>query len=92
MESVSWARTTIILERPQENLARRFYNMEDGYIPCRPPIECGMPGKWFAEFERPLGPPEGPATNTGFVWRRAFEHASVYVDLEDREACNITWH
>ena len=69
-----------------------FYNMEDGYIPCKPPIECGMPNKWFEDFERPLGPPKGPAANTGFVWRREFKHASVYVDLENRDACNITWH
>ncbi len=79
-----------------------FYNLEDGYIPCpgtvtidnlTMPIECGMPTQWYAEFERPLGPPLHPAKCTnGTVWTREFKHASVFLDLRDINKARITWH
>jgi len=71
-----------------------FYNLEDGYIPCKEGIECGMPGKWFPEYTRPLGVPLGPATkdSTGVKWTREFAHASVSIDLTDRTASKIEWH
>jgi len=49
-----------------------FYNMEDGYIPCKAPHECGMPTAWFPEFSKPLGKPKGDATHDGTktVWKR----------------------
>ncbi len=68
-----------------------FYGLEDGYIPCPPPIECGMPPAWYPEFSRPLGPPAGPATKTGAVFTRSFAHADVYVDLTRRVASKIVW-
>ena len=78
-----------------------FYNLEDGYIPCPGnvtidgldmPIECGMPTQWYPEFERPLGPPAGPAICTnGSVWTRRFEHAEVYMDLYDINTAKIDW-
>ena len=68
-----------------------FYNVEDGYIPCKAGVECAMPSEWYPEFTRPLGPPKGAALQNGTIWTREFEHASVYVDLRDRTACRITW-
>eukprot|EP00117_Sycon_ciliatum_P000413 scpid66101/ scgid6483/ len=68
-----------------------FYSIEDGYIPCKAGVECGMPSEWYPEFTRPLGPPKAAATRQGTVWTREFEHASVYVDLADRSASRITW-
>ncbi len=48
---------------------------------------------WFetyAEFDRPLGPPKGPAVRDGWEYRREFEHASVWVDIQ-QERARITW-
>jgi hypothetical protein len=70
-----------------------FYNLEDGYIPCPPHIECGMPSEWFPEYSRPLGAPLGPPTTdaTKTVWQRRFAHASVSVDLRNRSLSKIVW-
>ena len=68
-----------------------FYGLEDGYIPCPKDVECGMPRTWFAEFSKPLGPPDRAAIQNGTVWTRTFRHASVYVDLANRSACKIDW-
>lgn len=70
-----------------------FYNLEDGYLPCPSEIECGMPGQWFLEYSKPLGPPVGPATfdGTKTVWQRRFAHAAVSVDLRDRSLSKIVW-
>jgi hypothetical protein len=68
-----------------------FSHPQDGYIPCPEDIECGMPRSWFAEFSKPLGPPDGPAIQNGTIWTRSFQHASVFVDLANRSACKIDW-
>ncbi|RMF99755.1 MAG: hypothetical protein D6741_07990 [Planctomycetota bacterium] len=44
----------------------------------------------YPEFEKPLGPPKGEATRDGWTYRREFEHASVFVDLEHKTA-RIEW-
>ena len=47
----------------------------------------------YPEFHRPLGPPLGRAKRTtpdGWEFTRDFEHASVWVNTETREA-KITW-
>lgn len=44
----------------------------------------------YPEFDKPLGPPKGDAVNDGWTYTRAFEHASVFVNLETREA-RIDW-
>eukprot|EP00117_Sycon_ciliatum_P021279 scpid75440/ scgid18700/ len=69
-----------------------LYSIEDGYIPCKAGVECGMPSEWYPEFTRPLGPPKAAATRQGTVWTREFEHASVYVDLANRSASRVTWN
>lgn len=45
---------------------------------------------WYPEFDKPLGPPKGQAVRKGWTYRREFEHASVFVDLETKEAM-IDW-
>ena len=47
----------------------------------------------YPEFHRPLGPPKGayqPTTPDGWEFTREFEHASVWVNTESRDA-KITW-
>jgi len=44
----------------------------------------------YPEFEKPLGPPKGNAQRDGWAFRREFEHASVFVNLETRKA-EIRW-
>lgn len=45
---------------------------------------------WYPEFDKPLGPPKGNAVRDGSTYRREFEHATVFVDLENK-AGNIEW-
>lgn len=45
---------------------------------------------WYPEFDKPLGPPKGGAKRDGWTYRREFEHASVFVDLEKKTA-RIDW-
>ena len=45
---------------------------------------------WYPEFDKPLGPPQGDATRTGWTYQREFAHASVAVDLENQTA-RIDW-
>lgn len=42
------------------------------------------------EFERRLGAPKGPAVRKGYTYAREFEHASVFVDIEQENA-RIDW-
>jgi hypothetical protein len=45
---------------------------------------------WYPEFDKPLGPPKGSAVRDGWTFRREFEHASVFVDVEKRVG-RIDW-
>jgi len=46
--------------------------------------------RWFPEYDKPLGPPDGPAKKDGFVYCRTFKHASVKLDIKNR-AAEIRW-
>ena len=46
--------------------------------------------KRSAEFDRPLGPPKGPAVQDGYIYTREFAHAKVRVDIENEEG-EIEW-
>jgi len=46
--------------------------------------------RWFPEYDRPLGAPNGPAKKNGFRYSRTFEHASVILDVKKRTA-RIRW-
>lgn len=44
----------------------------------------------YPEYDKKLGRPLGKAKREGFVYTREFEHVSVWVNVETREA-KITW-
>ena len=46
--------------------------------------------RWLPEYDRPLGPPSGPAKRDGFRYSRTFEHVSVTLDIKSRTA-EIHW-
>ena len=46
--------------------------------------------RWFPEYDKPLGPPEGPAARKGFTYTRKFQHADVWLDIGKRQG-KITW-
>ncbi|WP_261342725.1 putative glycoside hydrolase [Aureliella helgolandensis] len=46
--------------------------------------------RWFPKYDRPPGPPFGPAMKNGFRYYRAFEYPSVELDIKNRTA-NIQW-
>ncbi|MBL7188024.1 MAG: dienelactone hydrolase family protein [Phycisphaerae bacterium] len=55
------------------------YRMKDGCL------------EWYPELDKKLGTPLAQAEQTGWMLKRDFEHASVWVNLEAKEA-NINWH
>lgn len=44
----------------------------------------------YPEFHKPLGRPVGQAKKKGWVYKRSYEHTSVWVDLAERRA-RIDW-
>ncbi|XP_062522191.1 uncharacterized protein LOC134196979 isoform X2 [Corticium candelabrum] len=47
--------------------------------------------KWWPEYNKPLGPPAGPAKRTGSVYERSFASGThVWLDIKQKKA-NITW-
>ena len=54
------------------------YRMENGCL------------EWYPEFDKPLGKPAGEMIRDGWKLSREYEHASVQVDLESKEA-EISW-
>ena len=51
-----------------------------------------MPTRWFPQFQKPIGPPTGPAVQHGNVWSRSFEHVDVVVDTSEASMCKLNWH
>lgn len=69
-----------------------FYGIATGWTTCPDtPETCTAPVGWYPQFKRPLGKPLGSAVRDGTVYTRQFEHASVYVDLDNRTASRVTW-
>ena len=67
--------------------------LHDGYAADMRGGEC-LSKVWLKrlpQYNRPLGPPRGPATRHGYVFSRDFEHASVMLDLEQKSA-RLTWN
>ena len=52
--------------------------------------QSGLWLKSLPEYERPLGPPAGPAAREGYIYTRDFEHASVWLDIENGQG-KVTW-
>jgi len=46
--------------------------------------------RWFAEYDKPLGAPLGPAIKDGYTYTRSFKHAKVKLDIKNRTA-DIQW-
>jgi len=46
--------------------------------------------RWFPEYDKPLGPPAGPAVRKGSTYTRQFQHADVWLDISKRQG-RITW-
>jgi alpha-N-arabinofuranosidase len=63
-----------------------YFLAHDGYDATRSSIWLKRP----PEFDRPLGPPRGPARRQGYVYEREFAHASVWLDIE-HERARIVW-
>lgn len=47
--------------------------------------------KRLPEYDKPLGPPKGSAMRNGTTFTREFQHASVFLDLENKVG-KVTWH
>ncbi|MFC2090510.1 putative glycoside hydrolase [Bacteroidota bacterium] len=93
-QKVEWGPET--LERLDYSLAMflicaekySYFLAHDGYG-----VDGNRSAVWlkrFPQYDKPLGPPKGPAIKDGFVYTRKFEHASVWLDIENEEA-KITW-
>jgi hypothetical protein len=46
--------------------------------------------RWLPEYDRPLGPPNGPAKKEGYRYCRTFANASVILDVK-RKTAEIQW-
>ena len=63
-----------------------YFLAKDGYNADKSKTWMTRP----AEFDRPLGPPKGPAVQDGYIYTREFAHAKVRVDIES-EVGEIEW-
>jgi len=67
--------------------------LHDGYAVDTRRNEC-LSKVWlkrFPHYDRPLGPPQGPARRRGYEFSRSFVHADVTIDVEKQQA-TIDWH
>ncbi len=55
-----------------------MYRAQDGWL------------EWYPEYSKRLGPPQGPARQSGLRYTREFLHATIEVDL-GREWARIDW-
>jgi hypothetical protein len=63
-----------------------YFDLHDGY-------DAKTSKTWMTHppvYDRPLGPPKGPAVRSGYTFTREFAHASVRLDLE-KESGDIVW-
>ena len=63
-----------------------YFLAKDGYNADKSKAWMTRP----AEFDRPLGPPKGPAVQDGYIYTREFAHAKVRVDI-DNQVGEIEW-
>ena len=69
-----------------------YLYLHDGYCVDTRNGRC-MSKVWLKrlpEYDRPLGPPKGPAKRDGYIFTREFEHVSVRVDVETQTG-KIVW-
>jgi hypothetical protein len=46
--------------------------------------------EWYPELDKPLGKPLNEMQTNGWILTRKYQHASVWVDLENKKA-KIDW-
>lgn len=46
--------------------------------------------KTFPQYDKPLGPPKGPAKQEGYIYTRSFEQVDVWLDIENQKA-RLDW-
>ena len=63
-----------------------YFRVHEGYAADKK----GRWMRWFAEYDKPLGPPVGAAKKSGYTYTRQFKHAKVTLDLSTRTG-NIEW-
>jgi len=63
-----------------------YFLAKDGYNADKSKVWMKRP----AEFDRPLGPPKGPAVQDGYIYTREFAHAKVRLDI-DNQVGEIEW-
>jgi len=63
-----------------------YFDLKDGYDAKRSRTWLTHP----ADYDRPLGPPKGPAVRNGYTFTREFAYASVRLDIE-KEKGEIVW-
>ena len=70
-----------------------WYNgITQGAIQCPDaPESCAAPLDWYPDLSAPLGPPLGPASRTGNVWTRSFQHAHVVLDVDNPDASSVVF-
>jgi hypothetical protein len=73
-----------------------WYTSPDGYFPCPATHECSTPDDFYPTFANALGSPAGPAQRvpggSGWVYTRAFEHATVTFDAVNwLNGSSVTW-
>lgn len=71
-----------------------WYTSTTGYIACPENLDsCACPPEWYPDLKRPLGAPKGPRQLVApYTWTREFEHASVRLDLNNKDASTTTYH
>ncbi len=69
-----------------------YLNMHDGYCVDTRNGRCQSKTwlKRLPEYDKPLGPPKGPAVRQGYAFTREFAHASVRLDVA-AETGRIDW-
>ena len=69
--------------------------LHDGYcVDTRGRKKICQSGLWLKslpEYQKPLGPPKGPAVRKGYIYKREFQHASVWLDIENSQG-KVTWN
>lgn len=69
--------------------------LHDGYcVDTRGRKKICQSGLWLKplpEYQKPLGPPKGSAVKKGYIYTREFEHASVWLDIENSRG-KVTWN
>ena len=70
-----------------------FWDFED-YIPHAPNGKSTVLDDFYPDAKCPLGAPKGPFVHTKgtLVYAREFEHASVFVDVQNHNTSKVTFH